>query len=275
MSNIRYLGKVKIIDNQYVLKKERIDNDFYDYLLSRDFKNFINYIDDGSFHKYPFVKDLSVDYNEKIEDMANIISALHNKTSHTIDVGEKKYNVIYENTLGYINYLISYYDHLFLSFLEVNDIKSYQKVYLDNYTKLYLALNVIKKETDNWYSLIKTNHKQRVCTNHGKLELNHFIKDSKNAYFISWDDNKVDSPISDLIYFYRHNWHDVDFTEFFKIYFKKMELSIDEKKLLFIYLIMPEKIELTNDVMINGEIINNLFDYIYKTEELIRPYYSK
>ena len=50
-------------------------------------------------------------------------------------------------------------------------------------------------------------------------------------------------------------------------------LSDDEKKLLFILLSLPDEIIFDKNEFKSCINIRNNLDYIYKTEELIRPYY--
>ena len=54
----------------------------------------------------------------------------------------------------------------------------------------------------------------------------------------------------------------------------KFPLNDVEKKLLFIMLVMPDEINLCNNEMKNVHITRKYLDYIFKTENLIKPYYS-
>ena len=49
------------------------------------------------------------------------------------------------------------------------------------------------------------------------------------------------------------------------------ELTDEELKLLFILIVIPDEVNLNNQEITNVQNIRHLLDYIYKTEELIRP----
>ena len=66
----------------------------------------------------------------------------------------------------------------------------------------------------------------------------------------------------------------MDFSESLKIYMEKFPLNDSEKKLLFIMLVMPDEINLSNDELKNVYNVRKYLDYIYKTENLIKSYYS-
>ena len=56
---------------------------------------------------------------------------------------------------------------------------------------------------------------------------------------------------------------------------KEVELTDKEKKLLFIMLVMPDELVLTpNNEIRNVYLVRSYLDYVFKTENLIKPYYS-
>ena len=114
----------------------------------------------------------------------------------------------------------------------------------------------------------------RVCLVHNNLELDHYIK-NKDEYLISWDNYIIDTPILDIVKLYKNVYITKNFSEALKIYLEKFPLVENEKKLLFIMLVMPNELKLNNDELNNVNIVRKYLDYIYKTENLIRPYYSK
>ena len=97
---------------------------------------------------------------------------------------------------------------------------------------------------------------------------------NKEDYLISWDNYIIDSPIIDIVKLYKKIYLNMDFSEPLKIYMTKFELTDIEKKLLFIMLVMPDEINLTNNELKNVSIVRKYLDYIFKTENLIKPYYS-
>lgn len=274
MNRISKKGRIKIIDNEYIEKEEKDLNKIYDYLLSRDFTSFVPLIKyDRKISKYRYIEDLSVSDYQKSEDLIKTISSLHNKTSFNKEVSKETYKKIYEDMIGYINYLEEYYNKLIVT-MEYSDFPSpSETLLLENYYKLEEVLYFLKREIDNWYNMVKDKTKQRVCLNHGKLELSHLLKNDKN-YLISMDKANFSSPINDLIRFYHKEWENVEFSSLLDLYLKHTTLNPDEIKLLLINITIPKKIEFTNNEYKNVTNVRKLFDYIFKTEELIRPYYS-
>ena len=110
----------------------------------------------------------------------------------------------------------------------------------------------------------------RVSVIHNNLDLTHFIRNNK-SYLISFDKSKIDIPIFDLYKLYNKYYLDFNFNELLKRYEKDYKLSDSEKKLLFILILMPNKIERTNeyDTCIN---ISNEIDRLYKSNKLIEQY---
>lgn len=275
MSKIRKIGKVTILDDIKVKKTEKNNNEIYEYLKSRNFENFLEPIErDEERSTYPYIKDKSVDTYQKGEDLIKTVALLHNKTSFNKEINPTKYKEIHDSIIAHINYLDKYY----YEYLDKTEIKEFASpsdtIFLRNYSKLLSLFDFLKQETDTWYDLAKNNPRKRVALNHGNLKLEHLLKNERE-YLISWDNATFDSPILDITNFYHNEWNKLDFTYILKSYLERCSLSDEEKKLLFINLAIPKKIEKTNDEMTNVCITSNLFDYIYKTESLIGPYYTE
>ena len=81
-------------------------------------------------------------------------------------------------------------------------------------------------------------------------------------------------PIYDLLILYKKYYLDFDFYELFNYYESRYPLTIEERKLLFIFMAIPDKIELEDNEYKNSIKCRKLIDYIYKTEELIKMYKS-
>ncbi|MCH5166418.1 MAG: hypothetical protein J1F35_00865 [Erysipelotrichales bacterium] len=274
MNKIKKIGKVTIHDEEIVKKTDKNNEDTFTYLESRDFHNYLMFSErtnDTSI--YPFIKDLSLDDYQKSEDLIDNVALLHNKTSYNKEVNQEKHKKIRDNIIGYINHLDSYY-YSMLDAIELIEFPSpSDTIFLRNYSKLLELFDFLKNETNSWYELTSNKTKERVCLNHGDIRLDHLIKGDKE-YLISWDKSTFDSPILDIINFYHEEWEKLDFETLLKRYLDKCSLTEEEKKLLFINIAIPEKLKKTNDELINVSNTRRLFDYIYKTEKLIRPYYS-
>lgn len=275
MNKLKRIGKSLIKNDEVVIKDEKINLELYDYLRSRDFTNFPSLlsVDERGRNAYEYVKDYSLDRNQLGNDLANTLANLHNKTSFTKEVSLDRYKSIYDNLIGYLNYIDEYYNKILIETEYVEYPAPHESLFQNNYTKLREAVNFCKKECDNWYKMVQDKTKERVCLNHGNVKLDHILKNDK-AYLISWDNNHFDTPISDLIDFYHNEWENIEFSGILESYITKCKLTEEEKKLLFINISTPIKIEFTNNEFENTCLVRRLFDYLHKTEILIGPYYS-
>lgn len=143
-----------------------------------------------------------------------------------------------------------------------------------NISKIYASLYYCNQELDNWYELIKNKDKVRAVTIHNNLSLDHLIR-NENNYLISWDNYKIDNPIYDLYQFYKNCYDEVDFGELISLYESKYPLQSDERKLLFVLLSLPDAIAFVPDEYQNTKKINSMMNYLFKTDKIISPYYSK
>jgi hypothetical protein len=271
--------KILIIDTEqgkYTIKKRKKNNEYiYDYLKTRNF-NYIPKILNEKEDQYEirnYVESYEIPDEQKILDLIDLVSLLHNKTTHYKEATEDDYKEIYEDIKNNINYLESYYNDM------ITIIES--KVYMSpceyliarNISKIFEILNFINKESDNWYQLVQNNKKQRMVVLHNNLELNHFISNEKN-YLISWEKSKIGIPIFDIYKLYKKHGLEYDFSEILKRYEKNYPLHEDERKLLFILMLLPDKIELEKTEYENTKEAGKIIDMMYKTEILISPYYS-
>ena len=140
-----------------------------------------------------------------------------------------------------------------------------------NITNIFNSLNYCRSNIDKWYDMVKDKIKVRMVLIHNNLELDHYIKKDK-PYFISWDKSKIDMPIIDLYVFYRKHYLNFDFYELFKYYESRYPLLKEERLLLFIYLSIPDKIELDSNEYNLCKRISRFLDYLYKTEKLVTEY---
>ena len=146
--------------------------------------------------------------------------------------------------------------------------------FLLNYSLLNNDLAFILDELDEWFNLVKESNKQRVCLIHNNLSLEHFVK-GMDSYLISWDKYTFDTPVMDIVNLYHNEYLTCDFSGILKEYLKNFKLSVDEEKLLFILLSLPDKVNFDDSEFNNTINVANLVDYIKRTEKLIRPYYTE
>lgn len=272
-------GKAIIVDNKkerFVVKKNRINDSIYTYLKSRDFlyipKIISDLTDDYEIEEY--IEDTDYPKEQKIIDLINLVAILHNKTVHSKEVDIEDYRVLYEDIKNNIEYLKSYYFDI-VTTIETHVFFSPAEYLLArNISKINASLSFCEKELEHWYKLVsdKTNERQVVL--HNNLDLSHFIKNDK-SYLISWEKSKIGSPIFDLYILYKRHALDFDFENIFKTYEKTFPLKEDEKRLLYILISIPDKIDFNDDNFDLCKKISNMVDSLYKTDKLISPYYLK
>ena len=270
-------GKTTLIETtsgDYIIKeKNKNIKELYSYLKSRGFTNYPLLVDASrkDVNVYEFIEDINVPKEQKFDDLINTVASLHNKTSYYKEVSEDTYKEIYENIRNNIIYLKEYYNNLF--------DKSFKQVFLSpsnyefmrNYKNIAASLNYASSELDNWYDMIKGETKIRVSIVHNNLEYNHFLENDNN-YLISWDDYVIDTPIKDIVKLYKNEYRNINFSNCLSAYMEKYPLLEYEKKLLFILLAIPPEIKEEKTEFNKCIAWSKLLDYVYKTEELIRPY---
>lgn len=274
-------GNTKIFNctsGNYVIKNKKNKNikELYKYLNSRSFKYYPKLIEDNrdEVNVFEYVEDNSIDNEQKLIDLINLISLLHSKTSYYKEITNDKIKEIYEELLGRVGYLEEYLNKIIYEIEDNVFVSPSGNLILINSSKIFSSLTFLKNEIEEWYKISIDTNKMRVSIVHNNLELDHYIKNEKE-YLISWDNYIIDSPILDIVKLYKNVYLTMDFSNPLKVYIEKFPLNENEKKLLFIMLVMPDEINLTNNELKNISIVRKYLDYIYKTENLIRPYYSK
>ena len=267
------IGNVSIVDTSkgtYVFKKN-IDNNIFEYLSSRNFNYYPTIISDSSSNYLitEYIKDINISSEQRIEDMIDLVSLLHNKTTHYKEVDSDEYNEIYEDISNNIEYLYNYYNDL-MTIIESKVFMSPAEYMLSlNISKVYERLSYTYNELSRWYKKVKDKKKKRLVLIHNNLRLDHFILNTK-PYLISWDKAKLDMPIFDLYKLYKNN-DSFDFKETLKRYEHEYKLLDYEKELLFILISLPDKIEF-NDSNINMCVkISNMVNILDRARELTLP----
>ena len=267
----------KCTNGNYVIKEKREKDigELYKYLSSRSFDYYPKLIEDNrsDVYVYEYIEDNSIDDEQKLYDLINLVSLLHNKTSYYKEVTNDKIKSIYEELLGRVAFLEEYFNKLIYDIEDNIFVSPSGNLILNNSTKIFESLTFLKREIEEWYKLAIDSNKMRVALLHNNLELEHYIK-NKDDYLISWDNYKIDSPVLDIVKLYKSIYLNMDFSEALKIYLDNFTLTDSEKKLLFIMLVMPEELNLINNELKNVSIVRKYLDYIYKTENLIKPYYT-
>ncbi|MCM1371119.1 MAG: hypothetical protein NC181_04465 [Clostridium sp.] len=272
-------NKVYLIDTKdrkVVVKENKYETDIYNYLKTRNF-NYYPKILNNENEEYlitEYIEDIDLPKEQKILDLVELVSLLHYKTTHYKEVTEDDYKEIYEDINNNINYLYSYYTDL-ITFIETKVYMSPSEYLLaSNISKLIASLTYSKEELNSWYDDVKKLKKQRLVVLHNNLRLEHFIE-NETPYLISWNKSKVGLPIFDLYKLYKRHCLEFNFTDLLNKYESKYPLSKDEKKLLFILIVLPDKVELDDTEYNNTLKVSKLINTLYKTENLISPEYSE
>ena len=272
-------NSVEIIDTDngvIVIKKEddKIYNT-YNYLISRGFDYFPKVIKrDGNYNIYEYIDSVNEPVEQKILDIVTLTTILHSKTNFYKEVDIDNYKYLYETISQNIDYLYGYYNNLIIDIEKDVYMSPSRYLIARNIDKIFVTLNYCKMELDSWYEIIKDKRKLRVVNIHNNLDLDHYLKGDK-AYLISWNKNKIDMPIYDLIILYKKYYLDFDFYELFNYYESRFPLLEEERKMLFIMIALPYKLELNDSEYKNSIKCRKFFDYMYKTNELIKEYKSK
>ena len=247
----------------------------FNYLISRNFDNFPSLIDGNrsELNIFEYIEEIPTPKEQKALDIVDVISNLHTKTTYYKEVTEDQYKSIYEDVLNNIEYLSDKYNKEFERIIHEVYMSPADYLLIRNSTQILGSLEFCRKELDSWYKLVKEKRKQRVALVHNDLKTEHLVRNQKD-YLISWEKSKVDTPILDFISLYKNEFHGIEFEELMNRYFTKYPLTEDEQKLLFILIAMPTEIDSETNEFNRTINIGKSLDYLYKTETLLRPYYT-
>lgn len=273
INKITIKNGVKIINDEYVKKKKKreIDN-IYNYLLSRSFDYFPEILnEDDEYIYYRYINDIDEPREQKMVDLVNLVSLLHNKTTFYKEVDIDNYKYIYESISKEIDDTYSYYN------IVMDNIES--EVYMSpsnyliarNITIIYNALRYSKRNIDRWYKMIENSRKLRVVMTHNNLSLDHYLKNDR-PYLISFDRARIDMPLNDLVSLYKKHYLDFEFSDLLKIYLSKYPLSESEMILFLTIISIPDKIPNNDSEYMRVLSIRRIIDYVYKTADLVAEY---
>lgn len=274
------LGKATILNTtsgDFVIKEKKEKNmqELFSYLNSRNFHNFPKLIEESrnDVNVYEYIESVAMPEEQKALDLIEVVSNLHNKTTYYKTVTEDDFKTIYDNIKSNILYLQKEYNILYEEIKKETYMTPSHYSLIRNIYKIFSALDFANQELDIWFSMVKEQTKKRVSYIHNNLSLEHFIKNDDD-YLISWESYRTDSPIIDLVKFYQNDYLNIHFSVVLSKYFDKVSLSEDEKKLFFILISLPKKIEFTEQEFKDCEWVRKTLDYVFITEELVRPYYA-
>lgn len=276
INKITIKNNTRIIDDKIVLKKKKNNdlNNVYKYLKSRSFDYFPEPITiDNLYEVYPFLEDTYEPSEQKATDIMHLLGLLHSKTTFYREIDIDKNKEIYENISDELEYLNNFYNDL-ITMIE-KEVYMSPSGYLiaRNINIIFGSIYYAKHNLEEWYKKIDNNKNERVVNIHNNISLDHYIKNER-PYLISWNKSRIDSPIYDLLSFYKNHYLDFDFDDLFHFYESGYPLKEDERLLLFTYMAIPYKIEIISDEYEMCIKINKMIEYLYKTSNLIMNYHS-
>lgn len=263
-------NNIRIIDTdkgKYVIKPKRnYDNGLYQYLVNKNFNYILEREEFNDYEVYPYINEVETPSPEKAIELVYTLSILHNKTTYYREVSIDKVKELYEKKQKEINYLEHYY-HDMQDMIE-------QKVYMSpgeyllirNMSMIYSALGYSKIKLDEWYEYKIKQKKERIVLLHNKPCIDHFLMGNQR-FLISWNDYKRDIPIYDFLYFYKHDYMNLEMSTLFDIYKSKFYFTKDEKLLFLSLISIPEKVTFSNSNYINCLNVHKLVKYVAKTRD--------
>ena len=277
INKITILSNAKIVDDKIVVKERKNDDidKTYSYLKSRSFDYFpepIAMLD--KYELYPYIDSGYEPKEQKAMDLMYLLSLLHSKTTFYREVDIDRNKEIYENIVNDLDYLNNYYSDLITSIEKEVYMAPSSYLIARNINIIFESIYYSRNMIESWYKKIENNKNERVVNIHNNITLDHYIK-SEKPYLISWNKSRIDSPIYDLLSFYKNHYLELDFDDLFNYYESSYPLKEEEKLLLFSYMSIPDKIELENDEYRMCIKINKMIDYLYKTSNLIMNYQKK
>lgn len=277
INKITLLSNAKIIDNQIVVKeiKNKELPKTYNYLKSRSFDYFPEPIDiQDNYEIYPYIKNNYEPKEQKAMDLMYLLSLLHSKTTFYREVDIDHNKETYETITNQLEYLNNYYTDLITTIEKQNYMSPSSYLIARNINIIFDSIYYAKDSINTWYKKIENTKNERVVNIHNNITLDHYIKNEK-PYLISWNKSKIDSPIYDLLSFYKNHNLELDFDDLLHYYESNYPLKEEEKLLLFSQMAIPDKIELENNEYKMCIKINKMIDYLYKTNILITNYQKK
>lgn len=257
-------------NGKYVYKDKSINNDIYNYLKSRNFDYIPKLISDTheSFLIRKYEEDYDIPSSQKITDLINIISLLHNKTTHYKEIDSSYYDELYNDLSSNIDYLYGYYTDI-ITVIETKVFMSPSEYTLaKNIDIVYNSLDECRDILEKWKIETKDKQKIRNVILHNNLKLDHFIC-NKNPFLISWSKAKVDSPVFDLYKLYKNHGLEYNFEELFKLYESNYPLKQDEKYLLYVLILLPDIIYFKDDIYTQTKKISHMISSLFKTKAII------
>lgn len=252
----------------FVVSSNFNNNYIFDYLSTRMFNFYPEIVINDKYLVTKYIEDKIIPKEQKINDLIDLISLLHSKTSYYKNITDE-YLIMYDELENDYNYLYEYYQNI------INDIDN--SIFLSpskyliarNITLILDSLNLGRYYLERWKEKTSKLDKMRVSVINNDLSLSNYKRDDK-PYIINWSKSKIDIPIFDL--YKLNNNEDIDICEVLKRYEKKYQLKNGEKELLMVLLFMPNKIDIVDNEYNVCRDINKEINRLIKVHKLNKQY---
>ena len=260
-------------NNIYCVKKNKNKNiiELFNYLKAKDFNNYLNIklIDDYEISNY--IKQVNVNDNEKLTELAYILAMLHAKTTYysifSIDEIKGKYEKLTDQIID----TKAYYEKLFDDNVILNYPHPSMFLLIRNISLILISLDKSKYYLDKWYELIKNKNSIRKVINHNYLKVSNLLT-GDNSYLINWYKSIKDSPIYDIESLFKENFKIIDMVDIFDIYRSKYQLLEEEIYLLATRLLLIDKLNPIKSDYINTIEVRKKIDYLSKVNSFLKHY---
>ncbi len=269
-NKIEKIDNLTIINGRSCIKKGNKDTiDILNYLKSKDFNNYI----DTKYEKgnliRQYIEEIKISDEDKISELMYIISLLHNKTTFYKNMSLDEIKEYYETETDKIIENKMFYEKL----CEKNDSNLFMppsmNLLVDKISLFLISFDTSKYYLDKWYSIIKDKKRKRVVMNHNNLKISNFIV-GEYPYLINWDNSIIDSPVIDIVSLFKNNYKIIDMEDLSNLYNSKYQLLEEEKYLLYSKLFKVEKLELSNNEILNTRNVYNKVLYLERITEFLK-----
>lgn len=273
-NKIEYKNNIQIVtkeNKKYIkLKGDNTKEELYDYLSSKNFNNFFKPIEKTKDYKlYPFIENRTQDKEERANELINIMSELHNKTTSYKEINKLQIKKIYTNQKENLSSIRNYYFEI-QDYFETKEFPSpEEQLLLNNISNIYKAINYSEFKIDSWYEKINKKNQCRYVQLHNNLSLDNLLLD-KNYYLINWNNSEQNLPIYDFINLYKKEFNNLDMKKLFSNYQRKYKYSEEEQLLFESLLSIPPKIIFNKSHLINTIKTRQHLNYIELTSEFLK-----
>ena len=273
INSLKYIGNVIIIDTdkgKYIYKNGN-NYKIYEYLESRGFSYFPKPINskDTDFELIEFINDKDTPNEQRVNDLINLVSFLHQKTFFYKEIDLDELKSMYENLNSGADYLMKYYSDLNNIIDNTTFMSPAEYLLVRNIDLFYYLISFVKVESFNWYNTIKDKKTIRYSMIHNNLRTSHILENN-SIYLISWNKARIDLPYKDLKSILEDNYYNLDIENILKDYVKNNKLNNNEYVFLLINLSLPKKIEFTSNTYLDCYNLSNYIEYLRKIELLVQ-----